>query len=113
MYKTIDGDVNGTQVFLVTEGEFKGVTFYFGSISMVPPEGGWDESGEPDHVTFSFEVTGGPDHLDKEGVEGSEAFQTLAGDILFDFIGKAFAEGKYELGKINNEKQEINVHGES
>lgn len=111
MYKTIDGDVNGTQVFLVTEGKFKGITLRYGTIKIVPPEGGWDETGEADHVTFDFEVTGGPDGLDKESVEESEQFQELAGDILFDFMQKSFDEGNYKIGDMVGDTQKVDISG--
>jgi len=104
LYKLIDGDVNGAQIFLITEGMYKGVTLYYGTVKLVPPAEGWDDSnGEPDHIQFDFTVTGGPEELGWEDIEGSQEFQTLAGDILIDHMSQVFEKGNYSLKDPNDE----------
>lgn len=109
-YTPIEQEVDEKQVFLIQEGEFKGVTFTFGAVQFIPPAGGFtEENSEPEQVKFSFDVTGGPDELSKEVCEASPEFQGLIADILCDFLQKQLDEGNYKIGPMDETSAKLYV----
>lgn len=91
-----DGIDDRWVVHLLT-GDYKDTYVIFGSVKLIPPEGG-TVNDEDAVMKFQYDIVDHPHYLNKEDLEVDVDFMDHIGDILRHIITSAFERGDYKIG---------------
>lgn len=96
-YKFDDSSTAEPVPIIITEGDYKDVSYQYGSIS-------FDEENENMKLTFDYDIIENPSSLSNDELENSEEFHNQIGDILVEIIGNELTENEQNFLRSVNEE---------
>ena len=108
-YTFVEGDNQEFWVIKLLAGKYADTMYHYGSVRIVPPEGGWTETEEDNIGTLSFKYSlmESPHDLDELNV--SEDFNNYIGAVLQHIIEDSFQTGDYRIGGKDGESGNDNT----
>jgi len=96
-YKFDDSSTTEPVPIIITEGDYKDISYQYGSIS-------FDEENEHMKLTFDYDIIENPSSFSNDELESSEEFHNQIGDILVDIIGNELTENEQNFLRSVNEE---------
>jgi len=96
-YKFDDASGSEPVPIIITEGDYEGVSYQYGSIR-------FDEEGEHMKLVFDYDIIENPSSFSIEELESNENFHNHIGDILVDIIGSELTENEQDFLRSMNEE---------
>jgi len=96
-YKFDDASGSEPVPIIITEGDYEGISYQYGSIR-------FDEEQEHMKLVFDYDIIENPSSFSTDELEKSEKFHSEIGDILVDIIGTELTENEQNFLRSENEK---------